>query len=70
MKFLSQATTPTCTLTFPLAKRWYQFMHKTLNSSSLLPDIWERINEDLRKDEKIQELELAVLFEATAKLFI
>jgi hypothetical protein len=68
MKFLSQPTTPTCTLTFPLAKRWYQFMHKTLNSN-LLPDIWERINEDPRKDEKIQELELAVLFD-TAKLFI
>lgn len=44
-------------------------MHKTLNSN-LLPDIWERINEDPRKDEKIQELELAVLFDATAKLFI
>lgn len=69
MKFLSQPTTPTCTLTFPHAKRWYQFMHKILNSN-LLPDIWERINEDLRKDKKIQELELAVLFEATAKLFI
>lgn len=44
-------------------------MHKPLNSN-LLPDIWERINEDLKKDEKIQELELPVLFEATAKLFI
>ena len=67
MKFLSQPT-PTRTPTFPLAKRWYQFMHKTLYGN-LLPDIWERINEDPRKDEKIQELELAVLFD-TAKLFI
>ena len=44
-------------------------MHKTLYGN-LPPYIWERINEDPRKDEKIQELELAVLFEATAKLFI